>query len=108
MPKPNTAPMSEISTDDLVRQAQEKMAADQAEIARLRAENEAMRKAAANASRTSLKVSDKGAVSVYGMGRFPFTLYQEQWLKILDMGDQIRAFIQENQHRLARKGETRG
>jgi hypothetical protein len=39
-----------------------------------------------------MKVSEKGAVSVYGMGRFPVTLYKEQWLKLLNMSDEIRAF----------------
>ena len=43
-----------------------------------------------------MKVSEKGAVSIYGMGRFPVTLYKEQWLKLLDMSDDIRAFISAN------------
>jgi hypothetical protein len=66
-----------------------------AEIERLKAENEALKKKAP-AKGISLKVSEKGAVSVYGMGRFPVTLYKEQWLKLLDMGDDIRAFIKDN------------
>jgi hypothetical protein len=72
-----------------------------AEVERLRAENEALRKGGAKG--TSLKVSDKGGVSVYGLGRFPVTLYKEQWLKLLDMADQIRTFIQENEPRLKAK-----
>jgi hypothetical protein len=48
----------------------------------------------------SLKVSEKGAVSVYGMGRFPVTLYKEQWLKLLDMNEDIRRFIQDNDSKL--------
>ena len=40
-----------------------------------------------------MKVSEKGDVSIYGMGRFPVTLYKEQWLKLLDMAADIRAFI---------------
>jgi hypothetical protein len=72
-----------------------------AELERLKAENEALRKG--NARGTTLKVSDKGGVSVYGLGRFPVTLYKEQWLKVLDMADQIRAFIQENEPRLKAK-----
>ena len=40
-----------------------------------------------------MKVSEKGALSIYGMGRFPVTLYKDQWLKVLDMADDIRAFI---------------
>lgn len=72
-----------------------------AELERLRAENEALRKRGAKG--LSLKVSDKGAVSVYGMGRFPTTLYKEQWLKVLDMADEIRAFIKENDAKLKAK-----
>ena len=50
-----------------------------------------------------MKVSEKGAVSIYGMGRFPVTLYKEQWLKLLDMGDEIRAFISANNDSLKAK-----
>ena len=50
-----------------------------------------------------MKVSEKGAVSIYGMGRFPVTLYKEQWLKLLDMSDDIRAFIAENEAQLKTK-----
>ena len=50
-----------------------------------------------------MKVSDKGAVSVYGMGRFPVTLYKEQWLRLLDIADEIRAFIAANQEKLKSK-----
>ena len=70
----------------------------QAELARLRAENETL-KQRRNAA-VSMKVSEKGAVSVYGLGRFPVTLYQEQWQKLLAMGDEIKAFIEENKSRL--------
>ena len=72
-----------------------------AELERLKAENEALRKG--NTKGTSLKVSDKGGVSVYGLGRFPVTLYKEQWTKLLDMADDIRAFIKENDSRLKAK-----
>ena len=65
-----------------------------AEIERLRAENETLKKPARG--QMSLKVSEKGALSVYGMGRFPVTLYREQWEKLLAMSDQIREFIQAN------------
>ena len=41
----------------------------------------------------SLKVSEKGGVSVYGLGRFPVTLYKEQWTKLLDLSDEIRQFL---------------
>ena len=74
----------------------------QAELERLRAENQALR--ARRDQRVSMKVSEKGGVSVYGLGRFPVTLYQEQWKKLLDMADDIRAFIKENEARLKKKG----
>jgi hypothetical protein len=72
-----------------------------AEIERLRAENENLKKPARG--QLSLRVSEKGAVSVYGMGRFPVTLYREQWEKLLGMADQIREFIQENDDKLKKK-----
>ena len=72
-----------------------------AELAKLKAENEALKKAGSRG--ISLKVSQKGAVSLYGMGRFPVTLYKEQWLKILDMSDVIRAFIADNNSALKEK-----
>jgi hypothetical protein len=70
----------------------------QAELARLRAENEALKQKRSGA--ISMKVSEKGAVSVYGLGRFPVTLYQEQWRKLLASADEIKAFIEENQSKL--------
>jgi hypothetical protein len=73
----------------------------QAEIERLRAENEALKKPARG--QLSLRVSAKGALSVYGLGRFPVTLYREQWEKLLAMTDQIRKFIDENDAELKRK-----
>ena len=73
------------------------------EIERLRKENEALKK---RASGIRMKVSEKGAVSVYGMGRFPVTLYKEQWLKLLDMSAEIRAFIAANEAQLKRKDEA--
>lgn len=72
-----------------------------AEVERLRAENEALKKGGAKG--VSLKVSEKGGVSVYGLGRFPITLYQEQWLKLLDMADQIRDFIEAHKAELKAK-----
>ena len=73
-----------------------------AELAKLRAENEALKKAPAKGA-LSMKVSEKGALSIYGMGRFPVTLYKEQWLKLLGIADDIRKFIQENDSRLKAK-----
>lgn len=72
-----------------------------AELERLRAENEALKKP--SRGQISIRVSEKGAVSVYGMGRFPVTLYKEQWEKLLTASDQIKAFIQENDHLLKKK-----
>jgi hypothetical protein len=46
------------------------------------------------------KVGDKGGVSVYGLGRFPVTLYYEQWIKLLDATDDLRAFLEANKSRL--------
>jgi hypothetical protein len=59
-----------------------------------------------NAGALSFKVSDKGAVSVYGMGRFPVTLYYEQWLKLLGAADELRAFLDENKSQLKLKEEA--
>jgi hypothetical protein len=73
-----------------------------AELERLRAENEALKKGSSRSQ--SLKVSEKGGVSVYGLGRFPITLYKEQWLRLLDMADEIREFIRDNEGRLKTKG----
>jgi hypothetical protein len=67
---------------------------DRKAVERLRAENERLK--GRQARGVSLKVSEKGGVSLYGMGRFPITLYKEQWLKLLDMADDIRQFIREN------------
>ncbi len=73
----------------------------ESEVARLRAENEALK---ARSQRSShLRVSDKGGVSVYGLGRFPVTLYKEQWRRLLDMADEIRAFIREHESELKTK-----
>lgn len=80
---------------------QEQALAMQAEIARLRQEQESL-KAAARSS-ISFKVSAKGALSVYGMGRFPITLYKEQWLKLLDLAVQLKTFIRENDSLLKSK-----
>jgi hypothetical protein len=75
---------------------------EQAELERLRAENERLRRTASRG--VTLRVSEKGGVSVYGLGRFPVTLYKEQWLKLLDMANELRAFIRENEASLKTKG----
>ena len=72
-----------------------------AELERLRAENAVLKKGASSGVR--MKVSEKGAVSIYGMGRFPVTLYKEQWLRILASAPQIEAFIRENDAKLKTK-----
>ena len=74
-----------------------------AELERLKAENEQLKSQRARG--ITLKVSEKGGVSVYGMGRFPITLYKEQWTKLLDMAAEIRAFIKENDSKLKAKTE---
>ena len=72
-----------------------------AELERLKRENEALKKGASKG--VSLKVSEKGGLSVYGLGRFPVTLYKEQWLKLLDMSEEIRNFIRDNNSALKAK-----
>ena len=72
-----------------------------AELERLRAENAPLKRTASRDM--SLRVSEKGGVSVYGLGRFPVTLYKEQWTKLLDMADDIRAFIRAHESSLKTK-----
>ena len=72
-----------------------------AELERLRAENAALKKTSSRG--LSLKVSEKGALSVYGMGRFPVTLYKEQWIKLLEISEDILAFIKANESQLKTK-----
>ncbi len=69
-----------------------------AELEKLKAENASLKKAR-NAGIT-FKVSEKGAVSVYGLGRFPVTLYKEQWERLLASSDQLKAFIADNMEKL--------
>ena len=73
------------------------------ELERLRAENEALKRTSSKG--LSMKVSEKGALSVYGLGRFPVTLYKEQWLRLLEMTEDIRAFIKQNETQLRSKGQ---
>jgi hypothetical protein len=72
-----------------------------AELEKLKAENERLKSQRGRSA--SLKVSEKGGVSVYGLGRFPVTLYKEQWEKLLAMADDIRAFIKEHDAELKAK-----
>lgn len=72
------------------------------ELAKLKAENAAL-KDKKRPGTLSMKVSEKGALSVYGMGRFPVTLYKEQWLKLLSISEEIKTFIEQNDSRLKTK-----
>ncbi len=76
----------------------------QAELARLKAENERLKRQ--QASPLSLKVSQKGALSVYGLGRFPVTLYKEQWARLLENVEDIRAFLDEHDGELKAKDKA--
>src|ERR1700688_1174122 len=73
----------------------------QAELERLRAENAQLK--SKDKGGLTLKVSEKGGLSLYGMGRFPVTLYKEQWLRILASAPEIEAFIRENDSKLKTK-----
>ena len=72
-----------------------------AELERLKAENERLKTQRGRS--VSLKVSEKGGVSVYGLGRFPVTLYYEQWIRLLDSADKLREFLEENKSKLKLK-----
>ena len=74
-----------------------------AELERLKVENATLKSRSSKG--VSLKVSEKGGVSVYGLGRFPVTLYKEQWIKLLDMAEDIRSFLQEHDAELKTKEE---
>ena len=77
-----------------------------AEIERLKAENERLKRQPSRV--LSMKVSQKGALSIYGLGRFPVTLYRQQWTRLLDAADDIRTFLQENDALLSSKGTAEG
>lgn len=82
---------------------QAKLDAMMAEIARLKGENAALKNKPVG--RLSIKRSEKGAVSVYGMGRFPVTLYREQWERLFAAAEEIKQFIADNDSTLKRKGD---
>jgi len=97
-PAPNGSPAQPAQTTALVPQVlpptkPASFATPQDELNWLRAENERL-KAQKSTAQVTLKVSEKGALSVYGMGRFPVTLYREQWEKLLGMAPAIHQFIQ--------------
>ena len=85
--------MNHMAEEDLV-----------AQLKALKAENELLKQKKNSA--ISMKVSEKGAVSVYGLGRFPVTLYQEQWMKLLSLSDEIKQFIDENRAQLKVKEQA--
>jgi hypothetical protein len=69
----------------------------------LKAQLDALKAKEARSGTMSFKVSDKGGVSVYGLGRFPVTLYFEQWIKLLDRAEDLRDFLEENKSKLKLK-----
>ncbi len=75
------------------------------EIEKLSAENQQLR-TQLSVSKPDLRVSPKGGLSVYGLGRFPVTLYKEQWLRLLGAENQIRSFIRDNAAKLSVKNKT--
>jgi len=92
---------------DTIQMAPKTASADLlAELAKLKAENEALRTSKVREGKLAVRVSAKGAVSVYGLGRFPVTLYQEQWARLLAHGDAIKGFIKANAAELKVKGEA--
>ncbi len=69
-------------------------------IEELKAEIEKLKAQKVKTGDLSFKVSEKGAVSVYGLGRFPVTLYQEQWVRLLGVAEDLKTFIKENSAKL--------
>lgn len=59
-------------------------------------------------ARLEFRIGEKGGVSVYGLGRFPVTLYYEQWLRLLDRADTLRTFLEENKDKLKLKVKAQG
>lgn len=93
-------PAPPVKTFAELKAESERYALEQ-QLAQLQAENERLR--LRQGGKLSLKISEKGALSVYGMGRFPVTLYREQWEKLIALGPQITDFIRENSDRLKTK-----
>ena len=76
----------------------------EAKLARLEAENQALKQQVdRKPGELRLKVSEKGGLSIYGLGRFPVTLYKEQWTRLLDYADEIRDFLKANDQQLKAK-----
>ena len=78
-------------------------------LARLEAENKALREQMEQrrSGQLRLKVSEKGGLSVYGLGRFPVTLYKEQWIRLLDHAEEIKSFLKENDPLLKAKQQEK-
>jgi hypothetical protein len=77
-------------------------------LARIEAENQALRNQVNGMQSTNklkFKIGEKGGLSIYGLGRFPVTLYKEQWLSLLGFADQIKAFIKTNDKALKSKAD---
>ncbi|MGH7855230.1 MAG: hypothetical protein ACREP3_17400 [Candidatus Binatia bacterium] len=74
-------------------------------LARLEAENRALKEQIdqRKPGELRLKISEKGGLSIYGLGRFPVTLYKEQWTRLLDHVDQIKSFLREHDQDLKAK-----
>ncbi|MBE0568992.1 MAG: hypothetical protein IH577_04885 [Deltaproteobacteria bacterium] len=64
------------------------------------------RSGAKRSGKPEFRVGEKGGVSVYGLGRFPVTLYYEQWIRLLDAAGELRAFLESNKGRLKLKNEA--
>lgn len=71
-------------------------------LARLEAENRALKEQVEQrrSGQLRLKISEKGGLSVYGLGRFPVTLYKEQWIRLLEQTEEIKEFLKENDQQL--------
>lgn len=80
--------------------------AEREELERLRQENEQLHAKLQRGKTLELRVSQKGAVSVYGLNRFPVTLYKEQWERLLDISEQIREFIKQHDSELTVRGKA--
>lgn len=79
-------------------------------LARLEAENRALKEQVEQrrSGQLRLKISEKGGLSVYGLGRFPVTLYKEQWIRLLEQTEEIKEFLKENDQQLKVKQSATG
>lgn len=77
-----------------------------AQLDALKAENEALKNPVRKDRVLTMKITEKGGLSVYGMGRFPITLYKSQWLKLIPFVDDIQTFIIANGDKLTDKSKV--